>query len=107
MSAWIKTLNAELEVESQARLDARDREIAEARDRLCPLEQRLARLLATIPPEVQCEGLSLPVLQASLKGRWRGNCHPGELGRALRKLGFERRRRWQKDNASSATWHKR
>jgi hypothetical protein len=26
------------------------------------------------------------VLQASLRGRWRGLCHPGELGLALRKL---------------------
>lgn len=32
--------------------------------------------------------------QASLRGRSRGNCHPGELGVALRKLGFTRRRRW-------------
>jgi hypothetical protein len=39
----------------------------------------------------------VPILQipqtASSKG-WRGNCHPGELGMALRKLGFKRERRW-------------
>ncbi len=27
-----------------------------------------------------------------LAGKWRGNCHPGELGAALRKLGYFRRR---------------
>ena len=57
-----------------------------ARVRLTPLEDRLTRLLATIPAEVQREGLSLSVLQASLRGRSRGNCHPGELGNAMRKL---------------------
>jgi hypothetical protein len=49
---------------------------------------------ATIPIEVQREGLSLAVLRASLKGRRRGNCHPGELGAAMRRLGFHRRRDW-------------
>jgi hypothetical protein len=50
--------------------------------------------MATIPIEVQREGLSIAALQASLRGRRRGNCHPGELGAALRRLGFERRRNW-------------
>ena len=62
--------------------------------RLTPLEDRLTRLLATIPLDAQREGLSLAALQASLRGRRRGNCHPGELGAALRRLGFERRRDW-------------
>src|ERR1700730_4751105 len=39
-------------------------------------------LLATIPLDLQREGLSLSSLQASLRGRWRGNCHPGEPARA-------------------------
>jgi hypothetical protein len=77
------------------------------RERLTPLQERLARLLATIPIEIQREGLSLASLQASLRGRWRGNCHPGELGRVLRKLGFTRERCWQ-DEASAfrALWYR-
>jgi adenylate cyclase len=38
-----------------------------ARERLMPLEERLSRLLATIPGEIQREGLSLSSLQASLR----------------------------------------
>jgi len=45
------------------------------RERLTPLDERLTRLLATIPIEVQREGVSLAALQASLRGRRRGNCH--------------------------------
>ncbi len=62
-------------------------EATAARDRLVPLDVRVARLLATIPAEVQREGLSLPTLQAMLKGRRRGTCHQGELGSVLRRLG--------------------
>ena len=74
--------------------------------RLTPLEDRVARLLTTIPVEVQREGLSLSALQASLRGRRRGNCHPGELGAALRKLGFERRRDWSGSDGFRAVWRK-
>jgi hypothetical protein len=76
-----------------------------ARERLTPLEERPSRLLATIPIEVQREGLSLSSLQASLRGRWRGNCHPGELGTALRKLGFKRERRWDGASGFRALWY--
>ena len=76
-----------------------------ARERLTPLEERLSRLLASIPSEIQHEGLSLAVLQRALRGRWRGNCHPGELGAALRKLGFTRQRKWNGENGFRALWY--
>ena len=63
-------------------------------ERLTPLEDRLAKLLANIPAEIKSQGLSLPALRAMLAGKWRGKCHPGELGIALRRLGYERRRNW-------------
>ena len=77
-----------------------------ARRRLTPLETRVSKLLATIPDAVQREGLSLASLQASLRGRWRGNCHPGELGTALRKLGFTRHRQWRGSDGFRAVWRK-
>ena len=76
-----------------------------ARERLTPLEERLSRLLATIPAEIKRDGLALHSLQASLRGRWRGNCHPGELGMALRKLGFTRQRKWNCENGFRALWY--
>jgi hypothetical protein len=90
----------------QAQRDEKARaEVEAARVRLTPLEDRLTRLLATIPPDVQREGLSLSSLQASLRGRSRGNCHPGELGAALRRLGFQRRRDWGGDAGFRAVWY--
>jgi hypothetical protein len=74
----------------RAALAEKQRAVAdEAREKLVPLETRLARLLATIPPEVQAEGLSLIALQAQLRARGSGHsrCHVGELGTSLSRLG--------------------
>ena len=79
-----------------------------ARERLTPLGARLARLLASIPREIQVEGLSLTALQGQLRARGRGHsrCHAGELGEALRRAGFVRERRWRGDAAGfRALWY--
>lgn len=107
MSAYVARLRAtQANIEHHNAKDVRATADA-ARQRLMPLDDRLARLLLTIPAEVQREGLSLPALQASLRGRWRGNAHPGELGRALRKAGFVRKRDWSGENGSGARWFKK
>lgn len=75
------------------------------RERMTPLETRVSKLLTSIPPEIQNQGLSLTTLRSMLAGKWRGKCHPGELGQALRKLGYQRRRNWSKATSSfSALW---
>ncbi len=108
MSYYIQQLNNALAAKQGQRAKQRtERERAakqDARERLTPLQDRLTRLLATIPIELQREGLSLASLQASLRGRSRGNCHPGELGTALRKLDFKRKRRWHDEGGFKALW---
>lgn len=108
MSSYIKSLiagsaaaNADAE---RQRVEAQRAHARAARERLMPLDERLGRVLKTIPYEVQAEGLSLSTIQKSLRGRWRGNVHPGELGDAFRKLGFKRRRRWDDDAGFGALW---
>ena len=109
-SAYIKQLQArQAAFEAAAQMERAEQERAAAqaaRERLTPLEDRLARLLASIPVDIQREGLSLPTIQASLRGRWRGHAHPGEVGRALRALGFTRQRRWRGDDGFQALWRK-
>lgn len=81
--------------------------IAQAwRDRLTPLETRLEKILSEIPADVQADGLSLHALQQFVKGRWRGNAHPGELGSALRRLNWHRTRQWRGDEVGfRALWY--
>jgi hypothetical protein len=105
VTAYIKLLNEQLNaavaIEQAERAERERADTMAARERLT---ERLSRLLATIPSEIQLEGLSLASLQASLRGRW-GNCHPGELGTALRKLGFKRERRWHDATGFCALWY--
>lgn len=110
MSAYIKELQAGVERANAERQRIRDdearAEAQAAREKFVSLDVRLSRLLATVPDEVQEEGLSLMALQAQLRPRGRGHsrCHVGELGAALRKLGFERRRQWRGANGFQALW---
>lgn len=74
---------------------------------MSPLEQRLKRVLDDMPESIKTSGVSLPALQQLLKGRWQGNAHPGELGAALRKLGYVRKRCWRSDEVGfAALWSK-
>jgi hypothetical protein len=105
MSAYVNALNRAVIDDAKIQAEEREATIAAVRERLTPLEDRLARALAAIPLDLQREGLSLAVLQASIRGRYRGNCHPGELGMALRKLGFRRQRSWKSGEGFRAFWY--
>lgn len=77
-----------------------------ARERLTPLESRVALLLKEIPDSLQREGLSLPALQAALRGRQGGKAHAGEVAAELRRLGFRRERRWRDNDGFRAVWRR-
>ena len=98
MSTYLESVRALSEAQSKAKAIADQQVAREATsrwsERLTPLEERLRRLLSQMPEEIVAKGLSLDELRRLLSGKWRGNCHPGELGAALRKLGFVRRRNW-------------
>jgi hypothetical protein len=75
-------------------------------ERLTPLEDRLAKLLASMPNEIKSKGLSLPSIRKLLAVKWRGKCHPGELGEAIRRQCYERRRNWSSCSQTfSALWY--
>jgi hypothetical protein len=109
MASYLETIRAHCEQLSEAKTKTASLADAKANaqwtERLTPLEDRLAKLLATIPTEIKSQGLSLPAIRTMLTGKWRGKCHPGELGIALRRLGFKRRRNWSGVSQSfSALW---
>lgn len=74
---------------------------------LAPLHTRLKKLLDTLPLSEQNKGLSLLGIQARLRGRKKnGLAHVGELGAALRRLGWHRRRAWSDEATSFASlWY--
>ena len=80
--------------------------IEQHRTSLGPLDERLRRILGQIPQSTHMEGLSLLNLQACLRGRKGGLPHIGELGAAMRRLGWQRRRAWSDETTSfSSKWY--
>ena len=110
MRTYLETVQEHSEAQVANNLSKREKiktqAITQWTERLTPLEERLAKLLATIPTELKSQGLSLPAIRTMLAGKWRGTCHPGELGVALRRLGYERRRNWSDGSQSfCALWY--
>jgi hypothetical protein len=95
---------SDLDAEASALCEG-DRKAAQE-ERLVPLVDRLRRLLATFPAEQLQAGVSLEAIREQLRGRQRGYAHAGELGDALRKLGFVRIRLWTKRDGFSAVWRR-
>ena len=108
MEAYIAELNrqaASLRTEDAVK----QAQAAAERDRLTSLDGRLKHLLDTIAPEVQAAGLSIVELQVMLRprGSERSCATAGQLGDALRRLGFVRERRWRDGRSSfRALWRK-
>ncbi len=108
-TAYVRSLMAVVEAEhakhqaqreEQARVEAQT-----AREKLVPLDVRLKRLLDTIPPEVQTDGISLETLRKMLRGVKGRGCHCGAIGDELRRMGWRRVRSWTKsENGFRAFW---
>lgn len=111
MSHYVKQLRAVDEADKRRQAEEttlkHSDEADAARERITPLANRLRHLLAAIPADIQREGLSLPSLRTMLRGRRGGGCSAGELGTALRGLGWRRTRCWRggDDGGFSALWH--
>ncbi len=109
MSTYMDTVRSQSEAQSAVKFAGREIIKSQSKnewaERLTPLEDRLSKLLTAIPHEVKEQGLSLNALRNMLAGKWRGKCHPGELGAALRKLGYQRQRNWSNATQSfRALW---
>lgn len=106
---YIAELNAHVEAQRAQDTVKQAAKAAAERD-LASLDGKLKRLLATIPAEVQAEGLSILSLQVLLRprGSERSCCTTGQLGDALRRHGFVRERAWRDGRAGfRALWRKR
>ena len=55
-------------------------------------------------PRMASRAFGLNVISAP--GRWRGNCHPGELATALSKLSLKREQRWHDESGFQAVWRR-
>jgi hypothetical protein len=110
LKSYLAELDAHAAREQRTQDAVKQAQAAAERDRRTSLDDRLKHLLGTIPPEIQDEGLSIIAVQVMLRPRGSEHscCTAGQLGDALRRLGFVRERRWRDGRSSfRALWRKR
>ena len=76
------------------------------RERMTPLPIRVRKFAATIPAAVQLQGVPMAVFVDNLAGKYRGHANPGDIGRALRSMGWIRIRKWRSEHDGfTALWY--
>ena len=103
MEAYIKNWADDLKAQRKVAIHPPPVDIAPP---LTPLLDRLKKLVESLTPAQRQQGLPLEYFRERLLGRQAGRkVHAGELGAALRKLGFVRKRGWSvSENGFRALW---
>lgn len=104
MEAYITQWGADLK--AQRKVAIQPPPVADPETPLTPLVQRLKKFIENLPVELRAQPQPLEFFRQGLRGRQYGNnAHAGELGAALRKLGYTRRRGWcESDGGFRALW---
>lgn len=113
LHAWIKYRSEQSAIYEEERkkrqlLDSETEaaRLAHFRETSVPLVERVKKLTASIPEPERHTPKSLEWFRTRLKGRSGKSVHAGELGDALRKLGYVRKRSWSdRENGYRALWH--
>jgi len=85
---------------------AEEASLEEFRETFTPLVDRVKKLTATIPEAERYTPKNIEWFRTRLKGRKGKSAHAGELGDALRELGYVRKRSWSdKETGYRAKWY--
>lgn len=88
-------LRAKAESTRAARLAYMAEQAARIAENKRPLVERIAEILAKMPPEQIAAGIRLEDVAAQITGKHVGRGQPGAVGEALRQLGYVRVREWR------------
>ena len=69
-----------------------------------PLVEQIEVLMRSLPPAQRNRPWSMDDLVARLKGRYNARPCAGEIGVALRRLGWTRSRDWSRDGGGRRVW---
>jgi len=104
MEAYLKQWADDLK--AQRKVTIQPQSVADPDTPLTPLLQRLKKFIDNLPSEMRNQPQPIEFFRQGLRGRQTGRkAHAGELGAALRKLGYSRHRGWSKsDGGFRALW---
>lgn len=101
-------LRAKAESTRAARLAYMAEQAARIAENKRPFVERVAEILAKMPPEQIAAGIRLEDVAAQITGKHVGRGQPGAVGEALRQLGYVRVREWRNsEQGFRSTWHRK
>jgi hypothetical protein len=108
---YIEKLRAEYEeqkrlrkIQQEAEANAKLAQALKQIKRTKPLEDQITELMRTLPPELRNRPWSMAELVNQLTGKYRDRPHPQQVGQALRRLGWQRERRWENSYDGVRIW---
>ena len=69
-----------------------------------PLDDQIAELMRTLPPQLRDRPWSMAELIKRLHGKYRDHPHGQQVGQALLRLGWRKERRWEKGYDGARLW---
>jgi hypothetical protein len=100
---YIERLKAEIalrESEAVAKLNVR----RDTLGNLKPLTEQITELMLSLPPAQRDRPWSIVDLQGRLQGRYKDRPSLGNIGEALRALGWTRQRDWTRNGGGRRVW---
>jgi hypothetical protein len=91
-------------IQQEAEAYAKLAQALEQIKRTKPLEDQITGLMRTLPPELRNRPWSMAELVNQLTGKYRDRPHPQQVGQALRRLGWQRERRWENGYDGVRVW---
>lgn len=88
----------------EARLAAREQTRRDALGNLKPLTEQIVELMLSLPPAQRSRPWSIVDLQGRLRGRYKERPRLGDIGEALRALGWTRQRDWRNQGGGRRIW---
>ena len=103
---YIERLKAEIalrETEAASKLNVR----RDTLGNLKPLTEQITELMLSLPPAQRDRPWSIVDLQGRLQGRYKDHPSLGNIGEALRALGWTRQRDWTRNGGGRRVWLRR
>ena len=102
METWLENIRRDDEVKSARAADIearREEKSAQGERRRLGVDERVKRIVANLPDSLKGQPLQISFFRERMGAKWRpgGRAHAGEIGGALTRLGWSRRRVWKSD----------
>lgn len=107
MKSYIETLHERVADDRRRNEEARVKSARPDSRVLCdvPLRDQIEELMASLPPAQRDRPWSMEEFVVRLQGRFHARPHPMNVGRALRALGWARKRDWSAPGGGRRYWH--